>query len=783
LRDRTESRRNTEVKHGGGFDLTRAVVLGGLTLILLLFWYSLPCTGTSQNQNGDTETWIYLPIVFRMWTPYRWNHYVVNGGGGQTGLAINHLSPNIVYATTDNGGIVKSTDYGDNWRTINNNIGSTRLADIKLDPLNPDILYVTAAYCRGCGQGELYRSLDGGLRWEFLTSAFGAEKWPSCREIVIIPQDADGDRISDVIYVGAWAGDEGGVKGGIWKSSDEGTTWQQIGLVDGDSEFLTRANIWVLRSDPSNPDILYAGLYGDGSLDTPGGIFKSTDGGLNWTEITNNIPALNISDIAISPDGGTLYAATNTFDKPEPGAGIYKSTDGGGAWTPVNHGLEETSLKFEVLLMDKDDPNVLYTGPFRGGAGMYKTTDGGEHWYRTTSDYSGWWEEWFDNAWAIAEGADSKLYVATWNGIYRSDDDGETWRARSQGLGNVVVYDIALDSQNPSTVYLGLGDIGPWKSTDGGHTWWQIKDGYYEPYGKSSGGVAAFAISPSDPDVIYSAVKGSSGSTLAGVNKTVNGGQTWVAVNDGLPGPDSIWTATDVIVHPLTPTIAYVGIVGDADGTGGVFKTTNGGASWTESVFPASEDDLPRVESLAISASNPDVVLVGTREPGRVYKTDDGGESWSLISPPPDLMYTNTVIYDIDIHPLYPEQIVIGVNVQGAYKTTDGGQTWTQILSADFFQEHVGSLALNPEAPIEATIKAVKFDPDNPQVIYIGHDNRGRGGFGVVKSADGGVSWTFVSGAGLQYRNIFTMDIHPQTKELFVGGFDGVYIYEFFLSQ
>jgi photosystem II stability/assembly factor-like uncharacterized protein len=768
-----------------GFGPAGMVAMCALVLVL---WLLLGCSPRPalpvQSQDRDPAT-VRLGEQAEQTVQAcccRWNHYVVHGGGGQTSLAINPTSPNVVYVTMDHGGIARSTDYGDTWQTINNNIGSMRLADAKLDPLNPDIVYVTAAYLRGSGQGELYRSMDGGAHWEFLTGAFGAEKWPSTRGIVIVPHDADGDRISDVLYVGAWAGNQSGENGGIWKSGDEGATWRQIGRVGGDGEVLKRANVWVLRKDPSDPDVLYAGMFVYDGSDTPGGIFKSTDGGQNWVDVTNRIPVRNVSDIAISPDGGTLYAATNAFYGSGPGAGIYESTDGGNTWMPVNRGLEKTSLNFQVVLMDKDDPDVLYTGPFRGLAkGIYKTTDGGQHWYRTRFDHRGWWGERFANTWAMAQGADSRLYAATWSGVYRSDDGGETWRVRSQGLGNIMVYDVALDPQNPSIVYLGLADIGPWKSTDGGHTWSRIDGGYYEPYGKESGGAAAFAISPSDPRVIYSAVQGSSGTTLMGVNKTVNGGRRWRAVNNGLPGPDPAWVAADIAVHPLTPDIAYVGIRTEA-GTGRVFKTTDGGASWIELPHVAPEGDLPGVASVAISASHPDVVVVGTREPGRVYKTADGGESWSVVTPPPGLMHSNTIIHDIDIHPLYPEQMVIGVNMQGAYKTINGGQTWIQILDAGFFQDHVGNIALNPEVPIQATIEAIKFDPQDPQIIYAGHSNWGRGGFGVAKSTDGGASWTLISDPGLQYRNIFAIDINPQTEELFVGGFDGLYIYEQFFS-
>lgn len=719
----------------------------------------------------------------------RWNHYVIDGGGGQTAIAVNPLAPNIVYMTMDNAGIAKSTDYGETWRTINNNIGHTRLADVKLDPLDPDVVYVTAASGRGVGEGELYRSLDGGARWEFLTGAFGAQRWPSCREIVIVPRDADGDRISDVIYIGGWAGDENGdkdadqLRGGVWKSTDEGVTWEQIGRVDGDDAFLKQANVWVLRNDPSNPDVLYAGMFVYSGADTPGGIWKSADGGMNWTNISHDIPVAGVSDIAISPDGRTLYATTNTYSSSEPGAGIYKSTDGGENWTAINHGLEGTSLKFHVLLMDKDDPDVLYAGSFRSSLnGIYKTTDGGQYWYHTPFDNSGWWAEYFYNAWAITEGADSRLYAVTWKGVYRSDDHGESWVVHPRGLGNVIIYDIAVDPQDPSTVYIGVGDNGPWKSTDGGHTWARIQKGYYEPYDREAGGVQAFAISPSRPNIIYSAVRGAGQATLMGVNKTVNGGRRWTAVNKGLPGPDPAWWAADVVVHPSDPKIAYVGLQID-DGTGAVFRTANGGKRWTrlENVDP--ESPLPRVRALAISASNPDLLVVGTSKPGRIYKTSDGGETWTRISPPSALMEPATIVYAIDIHPRYPQHIIIGVNRQGAFKTSDGGETWEQVLDADFFQANVGDLALNPDSPVGATIEVVKFDPDDPQIIYAGHHNRGMAGLGVVKSTDGGASWVFLSDSGLQYRNIFAMDIHPITKELFVGGFDGVYVYEQYVAD
>jgi hypothetical protein len=142
-----------------------------------------------------------------------------------------------------------------------------------------------------------------------------------------------------------------------------------------------------------------------------------------------------------------------------------------------------------------------------------------------------------------------------------------------------------------------------------------------------------------------------------------------------------------------------------------------------------------------------------------------------------------TIVYAIDIHPRYPQHIIIGVNRQGAFKTSDGGETWEQVLDADFFQANVGDLALNPDSPVGATIEAVKFDPDDPQIIYAGHHNRGMAGLGVVKSTDGGASWGFINDSGLQYRNVFAMDIHPITKELFVGGFDGVYVYERYVAD
>ncbi|HLF26863.1 MAG TPA: hypothetical protein VJG32_11045 [Anaerolineae bacterium] len=721
----------------------------------------------------------------------QWFRRTIGGGGGQTGIAIDPSNPEVVYVTTDNGGIVKTIDGGASWLSINNNIGNRLLGDIEMDPLNPSVLYVVAeVYSENLSwnddpvNGELYRTRDGGESWEIVYAegmgggdgrAFGIVQWPSTRNI-LIPYDsnnprrydADDDRLSDVIYIGGWDWDASSAdkRAGIWKSLDEGATFAQVALPD--------QNIWVLRHHPNDPERLYAGTYGDG-------LFVSADGGAAWESWRDRLPIPLISDLAIVPDSSTLYVATNGFRTEYAGEayrdrrGIFKSVDGGSSFFRVNSGLERTSLNFEVLLLDATDSTgqTLYTGPWRGDyQGVYQTTDGAASWAPMTHEIreDPYWFDDFNNLWVLEQANDGRLFATTWRGIYRYEVERGRWAITANGLGNVGVRQVMFEPGSDSVIYLGMLDSTPWKSLDKGKTWINIGNGFKTADGSRNASASSFAISPAQPQVVYAAGIGSSGSYLSAVNKSTNGGAYWTPITNGLPPTTAEapqWQAQDIVVTAYDPAIAYLAL--DLRSNGGrVYKTVDGGQHWSEvHAFAESPTDL------AITATDPETVVAATAN-GSILVGRQGGSQWRSSH------LGMGMIYAVDVFPSDPDRILLGVNVTGAYLTTDGGQTWEQVFDQRDLQPFISDLALSDFARerYRPTIRAVRFDPRDPDTLYIGHYPDRWMGIGILKSTDAGQGWTLLADKGWQMRSVSDFDLHPASGNLVVGTWEIYYYYQ-----
>ncbi len=713
-----------------------------------------------------------------------WTRLTLEGGGGQTGIALHPTNSLIAYAATDNGGLVKTTDGGLTWAASNHNLGNRKLATVVLDPLDPETVYVAAevytqrpSWSDDPATGELYRSRAGGAHWEIVYAeglgagrSFSLSQWPSTRNL-LIPYDpadpgrfdADGDRLSDVLYVGGWDEDAGTAdpRGGVWRSQDEGRTFTQLGLAD--------QNIWVLRQHPTSPEILYAGTYG-------GGLWFSGDGGRTWESWRARLPLPTISDIAVAPDG-TLYVATNTFYSQWAGGdpadkGLFRSTDGGATFVAINRGLEATSLDFTVLLLDPADPSArtLYAGPWRGSVtGVFVSRDGGDTWARMAHEQAAtpFWFEDFSNLWALAAAPDGTLLAGTWRGLYRYDRAGERWQIRSRGLGNIEIQAVALAPDDADVIYLGLLDSPPWKSEDGGRTWRLIDAGFTTADGTRPVGAADFAIAPRAPQTIYAAGVGSSGQTQSAVNKTEDGGQTWRPIVTGLP-PSSTdapqWQATAVAVSALNPAVAYLALDLEAGG-GALYKTDDGGAHWAE-LLTLTERPI----DLAVSWTSPEVVVAATQE-GGVFIGEAGGTRWRSTRP------TESRLYAVDVFPSDPRRILVGANTVGALLTVDGGGTWQPVFTRAQLRTWLPELALSGFARerYQATLRAVKFDPLDPDGLYLGHSASPWMGVGVLVSRDGGASWRALSDDVFQMRSVNDIDLDPVSKNLVVGSWELYY--------
>ena len=194
--------------------------------------------------------------------------------------------------------------------------------------------------------------------------------------------------------------------------------------------------------DPLTPTILYAGTY-------DGGVFKSTNGGGNWSPVNTGLTDIKVHALAIDPvTPTTLYAGTDNL--PETNGGVFKSTNGGGNWSAVNTGLYVYS-QILTLVIDPTTPDILYVGTGIGD-GLSKSTNGGSTWSAATAGLSGMGVE----SLAIDPAMPSTLYAGTYDGgVFKSTNGGGNWSAFNVGLPATRVHALAIDPVTPKTLYAG----------------------------------------------------------------------------------------------------------------------------------------------------------------------------------------------------------------------------------------------------------------------------------------------------------------------------------------
>jgi photosystem II stability/assembly factor-like uncharacterized protein len=508
---------------------------------------------------------------------------------------------------------------------------------------------------------------------------------------------------------------------GVFKTTDGGASWSAV------NTGLTSPLIRALGFHPAAPNTLYAGT--DGS-----GLFRTTDGGETWTAV--NTGAFAFIGLAFDPrTPDTLYLAANTGvlkttdgganwtnvlpilpwsvavspDDPDTlyvgtGSGVSKSTDGGATWTPASTGLPQAAVL--TLALDPDAPGTLYAGMLTSG--VFKTTNGGTSWAAASNGLPG------VRIYALALDVTDTgtLYAATHgSGIFKTTDGGASWAAVNTGVTAPAVLALALHPTNPETVYAGAQAQGVFRTTNAGESWTTVNAGL------GAVEVRALAFDPTTPDILYAGGYGGgsyfAGQTGYGVFKTDDGGASWSAVNTGLAS----LSVSALAVHPFDPDTLYVGT------SGGVFKSTNGGAAW--SLSTAAD-----VECLAVHPSFPQVVYAGIAG-GNLLRTTSGGGSWEPAG-------VNDVTA-LALHPTDSNTVYAGTSSSGVFKTTDFGTYWTAV-NTGLSDLDILSLALDPSAP---------------NTLYAGTN-----GGGVFKTTDGGASWTAVN-TGLSGMVAYVVAVNP----------------------
>jgi hypothetical protein len=376
-------------------------------------------------------------------------------------LTIDPGNSKIVYAGSRRG-VFKSTDGGATWGHIG--LSSYLAGALAINPVNPNVLYAgTTCWCPVFSPGDrfLFKSTNGGATWSNSSS-------PVDFDVSMLVMDPTSP---NTLYAGSvvryWG--EGGII--LWKSTDGGTTWNEwrtgdIGLAS-----------YGFVINPVTPQTLYApgDLYSNGWV-IDSGLFKSIDGGANWS--TTGLTKTLVNAVAIDPSNPeTLYAGTVGYEEAnQTFRGLLKSNDGGASWFAINNGLTDligAGSVIMAILIDPKNPDILYAGT--SGSGVFRSIDGGAYWQPFNDGLT----DLNVTSLAMAPDNPNTLYAGTSSGVFKIDDNVSTLpapipriisasisgkklivRGENLSLGAVILINgeeqiTKNDGENPKTVLIG----------------------------------------------------------------------------------------------------------------------------------------------------------------------------------------------------------------------------------------------------------------------------------------------------------------------------------------
>ncbi|MGB7228990.1 MAG: hypothetical protein WBD26_14690 [Candidatus Acidiferrales bacterium] len=696
---------------------------------VLTFTLTLTLTAVAQVNPG-----LYAGLKWRNVGPFHGGRISsVTGVVGQSG---------VFYFGAPQGGIWKTTSAGVTWFPIFDQVTSVdSVGAIQVAPSNPDIVYAGAGDPIGGSLGNgMWKSTDAGKTWQHI----GLEDTVKIDRILVDPTNPN------LVIVSA-LGDDTHHGGGIYRSTDGGQTWTNVlkpAVYDGTRE---------VEYAYDEPNVMLADTQGTGGgfrggpqpKTKPPLVFKSTDEGQTWTQIT--IPAfpgrVGVA-IAMHTDGKRIYIVGNDI---EHGSGLFRSDDGGATWqhmagkdTRISNGQGAYSCG---VFVDSQNPDIVYTM----STAMYRSTDGGVtfHAFKVAPGGEDYHPLWIDptNGKRMLVGADQGASVTL--------DGGETWSLwYTQPISQV--YHVNTDSQYPYWIVTSQQDTGALMVSSRG-MWGQINFIDWSPVPSSEFGV--ITPDPQSPHILYAVGYGPGGGGGSGLVKIDMSTGQWenVAPNFGADATKyrsgrDFQKKFDSAFDPSALYVAYECLLVSRDGAHSwkAFSpdlTTAKGAPPVAcgTPLPPSPPQReggfspppPAINDFSISKIKQGVVWTVSGN-NQIYNTMDRGKHWnnvSNISDAPEHTSLNTIEAGDDVNTAYVTARIggqRGVTVPASedsdvpliWRTTDGGRSWTSIVNGLPRDERTGSW-----------VNILRADPEQPGLLFAGTETT------VYVSFDNGDHW------------------------------------------
>ena len=586
---------------------------------------------------------------------------------------------------------------------------------VYINPITPTLLYAIP------WSGGLFRSQDGGENWELSMDEL---VWSS--GVGALALGADGQTV--------YAATPGWIVH-LWRSDDNGVSWQPLVIPD------TRGDVTIIPH-PAHADTLFVITY---TWDSGKGLFRSTDRGLNWMQVTEGISGTHPTALAIHPtqpltmalgtesgevylstDGGESWSLTSQTGLETIGGVNFHPTGSGEVWVHgADSGLKKSAspdLSSWITVEDNGEiffdwmSNNLWFAPLSWGEPYSRTVIYNQIGpMRISYDGGLSWQDWGGSNSQLARflvlhpTTPNTVYIGSQEGVELTEDFGSTWSVLDKGLTAIVPTDMAIVPGEPGTVY-GVdthGDSKIYELAEGG-TYCNLL-----PL-SIPGGLTSLALDPFNSERLYV-------TSNEDVYISTDGGQSW-PISATLPIPDEYidcWNNTNVIApDPSTPGVILAGMRYECGGNwwspaGGLYLSADYGESWMRLM---AGEVISSVEDIAYDPGTPGIVYAGTNGSG-VLRSTNGGLSWQPVNNGINLGDA----YDVEVEPAPPYRLFLG---QGGsvYVSEDQGEHWSYV------QEPPAGISGYGKQPMHIA-------PGIPPVLYFAT------GSGLYSSVDGGDTW------------------------------------------